>query len=167
MVPAAILNLICWPNHSGKLELGPIRVRRPSFASRRVLLAHLAGGCWVYTGVKKGVFEHYIKNIYENSLIDFFKIKLKFAATSFLNAGHSSPCLRSRTNSDPTIIMTEILFAQTGIFLSYRLWSRSHFLTVKSCHLSCISKIKFIFSICWSRDTLIHIIWHIYDRRLK
>ena len=47
---------------------------RPSFASRRVLLTHLAGGCWVYTEVKKGVFEHYIKNIYENSLLDFFKL---------------------------------------------------------------------------------------------
>ena len=74
MVRAAILNQICWPNHSGHMELGPFRVGRPSFANRWVLLTHLAGGCWVYTEVKKGVFEHYIKIYMKILYLIFLKL---------------------------------------------------------------------------------------------
>ena len=78
MVRAAILNLVCWPNHSGRMELGPIRVGRPSFASRWVLLTHLAGGCRVYTEVKMGGVWALYKNNISNFPNYFFYFQQEF-----------------------------------------------------------------------------------------
>ena len=90
---------------------------------------------------KWGVFAHYIKTLYEISIVVFL-----ISAGFFYKTKLVPPSLRSRSRSDPTLVMTDRSFAHRGIFLSYRLWSKSQFLFVKCCHLSYATNSRFIFS---------------------